>query len=313
MNGRAWGLAHQTRGLERHHGGTWSDAAAKRIQGRYLRPHAHEAEDLLTSLGEHDRALEAAGEAVRETRVHYEAARVAGDEVGAEVDGAEYAVSMTHDSARRAHEFETRAGQFEAQAVAAARAADQACAGIPGEHGQTTLGIPYAEVGGREAALASVRGLAAAERALIGQYTGENPGDPASYHRVNPLMRVGTIAEIEASASTITALQHAIAAAPAYRGTVYRGTTLDADQVARYQAGHRVVEQAFMSATANEAKQFEGNTRFVIYSQTGRNIASASRNPGEAEVLYGHSQPFDVISNKVVAGGHVITLQEVPR
>jgi hypothetical protein len=220
---------------------------------------------------------------------------------------------MTHDSARRAHEFETRAGQFEAQAVAAARAADQACAGIPGEHGQTMLGIPYVAVGGREAALASVRGLAAAERALLGQYTGENPGEPASYHRVNPLLRTGTIADIEASASTITALQHAIASAQPFQGTVYRGTTLTAEQVSRYQPGQRVVEQAFMSATSNEAKEFGGNTRFVIHSRTGSDIASASRNPDEAEVLYGHSQPFDVISNKVVAGRHVITLQEVPR
>jgi hypothetical protein len=313
MNARAWGLAQETRGLERHQGGTWSDAAAKRIQGRYLRPHAHEAEDLLATLGRHDRALEAADDAVRETRVHYEAARIAGDEVGTEADGAQYAVSMTHDSARRAHEFETRAGRLEAEAVAATRAADQACAGVPGEHGQTTLGIPYVAVGDREAALGSVRGLAAVERALIGQYTGENPSDPASYHRVNPLLRVGTIAELEASASTITALQNAIASAPVFQGTVYRGTTLTTDQVSRYQAGQRVVEQAFMSASANPAKEFGGNTRFVIESRTGRNIASASRSPGEAEVLYGHSQPFDVVSNKIVGGRHNIVLREVPR
>jgi hypothetical protein len=30
-------------------------------------------------------------------------------------------------------------------------------------------------------------------------------------------------------------------------------------------------------------------------------------------VLYGHSQPFDVVSNKIVGDRHVIVLQEIPR
>jgi hypothetical protein len=314
MNDRAWTLSHETRALGNGHTGNWSDAAARRIQGRYLRPHAVEADELLAGIESHARTLDEVEQAARETRAFYEEARVAGDEVVSEIEGAEYAVSMTHDSARRAHEFETRAGALERDVIAAAHAADQACAGVPGEHGQTTLGVHHVQIGDREAALSAARGLGARERALIAAYTGEN-GDAANYRTVNPLLRVGTIAELERSAATITGLQHALAGAPQYSGLVYRGTTLSGEQISRYRPGERVVEQAFMSTSADPAKEFGGNTRFVIHSQTGRDVSRWSTHSGEREVLYGHSQPFQVISNTFDAGSgrHVIVLKEVSR
>ncbi len=313
MNARAWALAQETRALGNGHAGSWSDSAAQRIQQRYLRPHAAQAEELVRGLDAQARSLEVADTAVRDTHIHYEEARAAGDEVIAEIERAEYAISMTHDSARRAHSFDTRAEQLEREAVAAAMAADQVCAGIPGEHGQTILGVRHHGIGDREAALRGARGLTQDELALIRAYTGENAADPGSYPQVNPLMRVGTIAELEASAATITALQHAIQRCPTYQGVVFRGTDLQPHQLARYVPGQRVVEQAFMSASADPHQAFHGNTLYVINSRTGHDVAGSSTISSEAEVLYGHSQAFVVLSNSYVAslGRNLIVLREV--
>jgi hypothetical protein len=145
-NARLWHLAQQLRQLtstQAEAQALWNDQAGAQIRGRYLRPHEQRAAHQVGQLTAHDRALDGVSTSVRAARVHYEEARVAGELVTAEIQEAQYAVSVTHDFIRRALTNEGRASQLQDQAVAAADQANAIGGAAPGEHGQTRAPIAY--------------------------------------------------------------------------------------------------------------------------------------------------------------------------
>jgi hypothetical protein len=154
-NERVWHLSQETRLLasrQQQSHGLWDDANSKNIQQRYLRPHAHDANELLRALTEQSAQLDEVVGAVHATRAEYEVARLAGDEVVDHLRHAEYAVSITHDSIRRAMTFENRAAELEAEAIAAAQSAGASCDGIAGDRGQGRVGSGFVPIAPRAAA-----------------------------------------------------------------------------------------------------------------------------------------------------------------
>ncbi|MDX6719623.1 MAG: hypothetical protein QOJ63_1877 [Solirubrobacteraceae bacterium] len=152
-NGRLWHLAQQLRLLtstQAEARALWNDQAGAQIRSRYLRPHEQRAAHQVEQLTEHDRALDGLSASVRAARVHYEEARVAGELVTAEIQEAQYAVSVTHDFIRRGLTNEGRAAQLQEQAVASAEQANAIGGAAPGEHGQTRAPIAYTSLPRRQ-------------------------------------------------------------------------------------------------------------------------------------------------------------------
>lgn len=158
-NGRLWHLAHQLRQLtsaQAQAQALWNDQAGAQIRGRYLRPHEQRATSQVEELNAHDRALDSVSASVRAARVHYEEARVAGERVTAEIQEAQYAVSVTHDFIRRGLTNEGRAAQLQDRAVGSAEQANALGSAAPGEHGQTRVSLRYTPLPRRPAAATGV-------------------------------------------------------------------------------------------------------------------------------------------------------------
>ncbi|MBF6144937.1 ADP-ribosyltransferase [Nocardia nova] len=80
----------------------------------------------------------------------------------------------------------------------------------------------------------------------------------------------------------------------AHTGTVWRGTSLSPEELARYVPGETVTEAAFTSTSRDPRRIFTGNVEFVIHSSTGRDISGLSARPGEREVLFDRNTTFEV-------------------
>ncbi|MCU1643424.1 MAG: putative NAD(+)--arginine ADP-ribosyltransferase [Nocardia sp.] len=81
---------------------------------------------------------------------------------------------------------------------------------------------------------------------------------------------------------------------PAYDGTVWRGTHLKPEQLARYVPGARVTEPSFTSTSRDPRRIFASNVEFIVHSETGRDISAISARPGEKEVLFKPGTTFEV-------------------
>jgi hypothetical protein len=101
---------------------------------------------------------------------------------------------------------------------------------------------------------------------------------------------------------------------PSYRGVVYRGTMLSEATAACYVPGTVVFEHAFVSATADPARRFPGNTTFVIASINGRDVSLVATNPEERDVVFFTGTRFKVLAvEQDGAQSHrVIYLAEIP-
>lgn len=110
-------------------------------------------------------------------------------------------------------------------------------------------------------------------------------------------------------------LSRGLAELPPWTGVVYRGAELTAHQLACYEPGALVEEAGFLSCTRDPARSFRGNTRFAVWSVTGRDISPFSPRPHEAEVVFDRSCAFRVLDRSVDpdTGRHEIILEEVPR
>ncbi|MFE7799429.1 ADP-ribosyltransferase domain-containing protein [Nocardia sp. NPDC057440] len=82
---------------------------------------------------------------------------------------------------------------------------------------------------------------------------------------------------------------------PDYRGPVSRVTELTPEQLAKYQKGGNITEEAFTSTSPARAGGGvrEGNVEFQIFSQTGKDITQYSA-PGNPEILFKSGTPFQV-------------------
>ncbi|WP_227984235.1 ADP-ribosyltransferase [Nocardia spumae] len=81
---------------------------------------------------------------------------------------------------------------------------------------------------------------------------------------------------------------------PPHTGTVWRGTSLTPEEIARYVPGETVTEAAFTSTSRDPRRIFTGNVEFVVHSSTGRDISGHSLRPGEQEVLFDRNTTFEV-------------------
>jgi hypothetical protein len=101
---------------------------------------------------------------------------------------------------------------------------------------------------------------------------------------------------------------------PSFRGVVYRGTTLSDKAARHYVPGHVVFERSFVSATADPARRYPGNTTFVIASVNGRDVSPLSDSPEEQEVVFFTGTWFKVLATEqdVTAGELYIYLAEIP-
>jgi len=150
----------------------------------------------------------------------------------------------------------------------------------------------------------------AADQAAMHDYTSID----GSYKVINGALRSGTAAERAAIAPRAEAISTALSKLPRYEGPVFRGTLLGADDLARYVPNSTVTEAAFTSTSADKAKQFSGNTEFLIKSLTGRDVAAVSEVPTESEVLFDKGTSFKVLDKLYDASREkwVIMMKELP-
>ena len=100
---------------------------------------------------------------------------------------------------------------------------------------------------------------------------------------------------------------------PAYRGPVFRGTELPEATLAKYEPGLVVREHGFVSATANAAVRFPGNTTYVIESVNGREVERVADEPIEHEVVFFTGTRFAVLDTDRDPGGDAtVYLREIP-
>jgi NAD:arginine ADP-ribosyltransferase len=100
----------------------------------------------------------------------------------------------------------------------------------------------------------------------------------------------------------VDALNRALEKLPPHNGSVFRGTNLPPDVLARYERGAVVTESAFFSTTMDlnvaQSPAFAGNVEFRIVSKTGRDISAFSLIPSENEVLFQTDAAFFVVDRR---------------
>jgi hypothetical protein len=135
------------------------------------------------------------------------------------------------------------------------------------------------------------------------------------YRELNSALRTGDAAELSRLDPYIRTATSGLNQLPAYRGTVFRGTHLSDEAAANYVPGATVTERAFTSTSSELGAEFPGNTKFVIQSQTGRDVSQLSEFADEKEILFAPGTQFRVLGVDVDAatGRRTIYMREVPR
>jgi hypothetical protein len=134
------------------------------------------------------------------------------------------------------------------------------------------------------------------------------------YGTIDSALRRLDMAKLEKLDAYIRVATSGLYQLPAYRGPVYRAATLADDLAAKYVPGAIVREHAFVSALANPAVRFPGNTTFVIASVNGRDVSMLSDHPEEGEVVFFTGTRFRVLAVAHVprTGRRTIYLAEIP-
>lgn len=135
------------------------------------------------------------------------------------------------------------------------------------------------------------------------------------FRTINPALRGETplTPEIQSDADDVSSV---LAKLPPTSGTVYRGTQLTDDQLARYQPGTNVTEPTFTSSSLRADRAFGGNVTFTIDSVDGKYTAPYARQfAPQEEVTFDRGTSFRVLSREVdpATGRTEIELREVPK
>lgn len=134
------------------------------------------------------------------------------------------------------------------------------------------------------------------------------------YRMLNSALRNNGAAELKRLEPYIKVATSGLDQLPPHRGTVFRGTTLNAEQAAKYEPGKIVTEPHFMSTSTEMGEAFPGNTKYVVNSVQGKEVSFLSEVPGEKEVLFRPDSQFEVLAVDVdKAGNRVIFMNEVAR
>ncbi len=113
-------------------------------------------------------------------------------------------------------------------------------------------------------------------------------------------------------AARVAAMSTALSKLPDRPGPVFRGTALSPEQIASYTPGTTRTEPAFLSTSADQARDFPGNTLFIVDSKHAKDVSPFSTSP-ESEVVFDKGTSFHLIGNffDPGSGRQVITLVEV--
>jgi hypothetical protein len=134
-------------------------------------------------------------------------------------------------------------------------------------------------------------GLTQEEGAAIYAYTTN------LYDKINPKMRSGKLTKKDEG--FISVVEQGLAKLPAFDGVTYRRIDLSKADLARYQVGSVVTENAFTSSSKKQGiKGFNGYVEFEIKGKNGKQIEKLSKYPQQYEVLFGEKTKFKVTNYK---------------
>ena len=116
----------------------------------------------------------------------------------------------------------------------------------------------------------------------------------SAYRRINEQLRTRSVTD--RTRREVDVLISALKNLPDFKGDVFRGTTMMARHLTKYQrVGEIIIERAFISASRSPLKAFSGNVRFYIVSKRGKDIEQWSAFPDEEEVLFPPGTQFKVL------------------
>ncbi|CAM4258542.1 ADP-ribosyltransferase exoenzyme [Pedobacter westerhofensis] len=155
--------------------------------------------------------------------------------------------------------------------------------------------------------------LSVYEKAIIYKYSEDG------YEQVNELLR-STNGKTNSNFGTI--LNTCLSKLENFEGLVYRCASLNSFELKKYldaeKDGEAIIEHSFISTTKSEltAISFGRNTRFVIYSKTGKEIEKIAKygkfDPAnEKEVLFKSGRKFTILEVIKEAGYTLITMEEI--
>src|SRR5215831_15920835 len=136
----------------------------------------------------------------------------------------------------------------------------------------------------------------------------------ADFARIDAALRRLDEAELKELDAYIRLARYGLFRLPSFRGVVYRGCDLSREALDQYVPGTIVVERTFISATADPARRFPGNTTFVIACVNGRDVSSLGDDPEEREVVFFAGTWFKVLATEhdTRADDWYIYLAEIP-
>ncbi|MCO6008399.1 hypothetical protein NE236_25815 [Actinoallomurus purpureus] len=132
---------------------------------------------------------------------------------------------------------------------------------------------------------------------------------------INQALHEGDLAYLEPLAPVIRCVVSALNQSPVYVGPVERGLYLNHEQmhmVDHYRPGEIVREPAFTSTSWDPRQRFNGNVRFLIYSENGRIIPPGMHAaPQVREVLFPKDTAFRVLDVERNGDQVTVHLREV--
>ena len=140
-------------------------------------------------------------------------------------------------------------------------------------------------------------------------YTGED------HYEINQALRTKDKTELERLDPYIKCAASGLDQMPLHQGTVYRGTDLSSSEAKKYKKGVVVTEQAFTSSSYDEYEAFDGNTKFIIDSASGKDVSFISEHSDESEVLFKPGTKFEVLDVQIHprTGKRLIFMQEIKK
>ncbi len=128
------------------------------------------------------------------------------------------------------------------------------------------------------------------------------------YKMLNTALRKDDKAELKRLEPYIEVAKSGLRQLPSYKGTVFRGTTLSPEQLARYKQGETITEKAFTSTSLDPNSAFYGNVKMKIESVNGKEISILSNVPQEKEVLFKPNTQFKVLNVEIDKTTNVRTI-----
>jgi hypothetical protein len=138
------------------------------------------------------------------------------------------------------------------------------------------------------------------------------------YLQVNRKIRDGSVGNGAADPTPlINMVDRALKKLPAYKGAVTRGVHYPYevfDDLAAAKPGEVIGFRSYSSAAHSGAKDFGGNTRFIIDTETARKIDHIAYEPRESEALIPRETQFEILRVETSDNGRRMTvfLRELP-